>query len=90
MERSAYAFATGLFVVLLGLGALAAARWLQGPEVERRPYEVVAKTSVAGLSPYSKVYFRGVEVGQVSAIRFAGDHSRDILIGIELEPRLPV
>ncbi len=90
MERSAYAFATGLFVVLLGLGVLAAARWLQGPEVERRPYEVVAKTSVAGLSPYSKVYFRGVEVGQVSAIRFAGGHSRDILIGIELEPRLPV
>ena len=90
MERSAYAFATGLFVVVFGLGALAAARWLQGPEVERRPYQVVAKASVAGLSPYSKVYFRGVEVGQVTAIRFAGDRSRDILIGIELEPRLPV
>ena len=90
MERSAYAFATGLFVVLLGLGVLAAARWLQGPEIPRQPYEVVARTSVAGLSPYSKVYFRGVEVGQVTAIRFAGDGTRDILIGIELESMVPV
>lgn len=90
MERSAYAFATGLFVIALGLGLLAAARWLQGPEVERRPYQVVAKSSVAGLSPYSKVYYRGVEVGQVTAIRFARDGSRDILIDVALEPRVPV
>ena len=87
MERSAYAFATGLFVIALGLGLLAAARWLQGPEVERRPYQVVAKSSVAGLSPYSKVYYRGVEVGQVTAIRFARDGSRDILIDVALEQR---
>lgn len=90
MERSAYAFATGLFVIALGLGLLAAARWLQGPDVERRPYQVVAKSSVAGLSPYSKVYYRGVEVGQVTAIRFARDGTRDILLDIALEPRVPV
>ena len=90
MERSAYAFATGLFVIALGLGLLAAARWLDGPEVERRPYQVVAKNSVSGLSPYAKVYYRGVDVGQVTGIRFAEDGSRDILIDIALEPRVPV
>jgi phospholipid/cholesterol/gamma-HCH transport system substrate-binding protein len=45
---------------------------------------------VAGLAPYSKVYYRGVDVGQVTAIRFAPDGSRDILIDIVLEPRVPV
>ena len=90
MERSAYALATGLFVVLLTLGALAAARWLQGPEVERHPYQVVTSTSVAGLSAFSKVFFRGVQVGQVTAIRFAEDNSRDIVIDIELDPQLPI
>lgn len=90
MERSAYAFATGLFVIALGLGLLAGARWLQGPDMERRPYQVVAKSSVAGLSPYSKVYYRGVEVGQVTAIHFARDGTRDILLDIALESRVPV
>ncbi|MFZ5654706.1 MAG: MlaD family protein [Pseudomonadota bacterium] len=90
MERSAYALATGLFVLVLGLALLAGARWLRGPEVQRDPYQVVTQSSVAGLSPYSKVYYRGVEVGQVTAIGFAGDGSRDILIDVALEPRLPV
>jgi phospholipid/cholesterol/gamma-HCH transport system substrate-binding protein len=90
MERNAYALATGVFVVVLGIGLLLAARWLQGPAVDHRPYQLIAKTSVAGLAPYSKVYYRGVDVGQVTAIRFAPDGSRDILIDIVLEPRVPV
>lgn len=90
MERNAYAFAAGLFVLALGLGALAAARWLEGPEAMSQPYVVVSESSVAGLSPFSKVYYRGVEVGQVTDIRFAQDGSREILISIELERRVPV
>jgi len=90
VDRNAYAFATGLFVVILGLGLLVTARWISKPAVEQVPYRVVSTTSVAGLSPYSRVYYRGVEVGQVAAIEFAGDGSRDIFIDILLEPRVPV
>ena len=90
MERRAHAIAAGLFVLALGLGALAAARWLEGPETVSSPYIVVSESSVAGLSPFSKVFYRGVEVGQVTDIRFAQDGSREILIGIELERRVPV
>ena len=90
MERNAYAFATGVFVVVLGIGLLLSARWLQGPAVDRQPYQLVSKASVAGLAPYSKVYYRGVDVGQVTAIQFAPDGSRDILIDVVLEPRVPV
>ncbi len=90
VERNAYALATGVFVVVLGIGLLLAARWLQGPAVDRQPYQLISKASVAGLAPYSKVYYRGVDVGQVTAIQFAPDGSRDILIDIVLEPRVPV
>ncbi len=90
MERNAYAFAAGLFVLLLGLAALITARWLEGPQTDYRPYLVVTDSSVAGLSPFARVSYRGVAVGQVTDIRFAGDGSRDILITIELEPRVPI
>ena len=90
VERNAYALATGVFVVVLGIGLLLAARWLQGPAVDRQPYQLISKASVAGLAPHSKVYYRGVDVGQVTAIQFAPDGSRDILIDIVLEPRVPV
>ncbi len=90
VERNAYALATGIFVVVLGIGLLLAARWLQGPAIDHQPYQLISRTSVAGLAPYSKVYYRGVDVGQVTAIRFAPDGSRDILIDIVLEPRVPV
>lgn len=90
MERNAYALATGIFVVALGIGLLLAARWLQGPAVDHQPYQLISKASVAGLAPYSKVYYRGVDVGQVTAIRFAPDGSRDILIDVMLERRVPI
>lgn len=90
MERNAYAFATGVFVVVLGIGLLLGARWLQGPAVDQVPYRLVSTASVEGLAPYSKVYYRGVDVGQVTAIRFAPDGSRDIYIDLMLEPRVPV
>lgn len=85
MERDSFAFATGLFVLILGLGVLVASRLLEGPQAVNQPYLVVTESSVAGLSPFSKVYFRGVEVGQVTDIEFAADGSRDILIHIELD-----
>ena len=90
VERNAYALATGVFVVVLGIGLLLAARWLQGPAIDHQPYQLISKASVAGLAPHSKVYYRGVDVGQVTAIQFAPDGSRDILIDIVLEPRVPV
>jgi len=90
VERNAFAFATGLFVLVFGLGILVTSRWLAGPEAMSRPYLVVTESSVAGLSPFSKVYFRGVEVGQVTDIDFATDGSRDIVIRIALQRPVPV
>lgn len=90
MEPRSYAFITGLFIILFSVGLFFVARWVDTPDVVRIHYQVVSEGSVSGLSPYSKVYFRGVEVGQATQIAFASDGSRSILIDIELETFVPV
>ncbi len=60
----------GLFVLVLGTGAIAAAIWLSGRGDERtfETYVAYMRESVAGLNPRAPVKYRGVDVGLVRRI----------------------
>lgn len=68
MENSAHATATGVFVLALILLLAAAAFWLEGGTMRGVPYDLVTRSSVAGLSTGAPVRVLGVDVGQVQSI----------------------
>lgn len=85
MENKAYAFAAGLFTLLLGAAVVIVAMWLTGETVDRVSYMLESRYSVAGLNPQAPVRLRGVEVGKVENIGFDQDDPRLILIGIAVK-----
>ena len=66
MENKSYAFAAGLFALLLGLAAIFALYWLGGSHDEAHDYIVVTKQNIGGLNPQAQVRYRGIRVGKVS------------------------
>jgi phospholipid/cholesterol/gamma-HCH transport system substrate-binding protein len=68
MENSAHATATGVFVVALTLLLAAAAYWLEGGTIRGVPYDLITRSSVAGLSTGAPVRLLGVDVGEVQSI----------------------
>ena len=90
MESRSFAFYTGLFLLALGLAAVTVAVWVGERTQPTEPYLVYTSQSVTGLVPFSTVYFRGVEVGQVESIAFAGDGSGEIHVRIRVREGLPL
>lgn len=90
MGRESYAFLTGLFVVALGTALVAAAIWLGNLGDERDTYLVSTQQTVSGLNPESTVFYRGVAIGKVRAIRFDTEDVRTILIRIEVGKGAPI
>lgn len=90
MENRSYALLTGLFVILLGIALIFTSIWVSGKTKTTVPYMVVTKGSISGLSPYSTVYYRGIEVGQTNSIEFARDGSGEIRISIEVGRDVPI
>ncbi len=77
----------GVFVILLGAFLLGAMFWLTigGESKTYDRYRVYFHESVAGLNPKATVRYRGVQVGQVQAIRLdpANPDQVDVVLGIE-------
>lgn len=90
MNNRAYALVAGAFVLLLGAAIIIAAIWLTGTRVATRPYIVATNGSVAGLTPHSTVFFRGIAAGRVDNVRFDPSDPRRILIRIEVDDSIPV
>lgn len=90
MESRSFAFYTGLFLLILGLTAVIVAVWVGERTEPTEPYLVYTSQSVTGLVPFSTVYFRGMEVGQVESIAFADDGSGEIHVGIRVRKGLPL
>lgn len=90
MENKAYAFAAGLFLLLLGLALAASVAWFQGDRTERVHYTVVARAGVPGLNLKAPVKLRGVEVGRVDGIGFDAADPRQILVDIAVDVAAPV
>lgn len=90
MNSRAYALFTGLFLLLLCAGVILAAIWLSGSHQRTKPYIVVTTGDVNGLSPQSRVSFRGIPAGKVDKLRFDSSDSRRILIYIRVSMDTPV
>jgi fermentation-respiration switch protein FrsA (DUF1100 family) len=89
MHNKAYALMTGVFLLVLMAGTLAAAWWLAGVERERLPYIIVTDGSVSGLSDGAQIFYRGVRAGRVEHIRLDPDAPQYILIDIAVSADVP-
>jgi phospholipid/cholesterol/gamma-HCH transport system substrate-binding protein len=58
MENKSYAFAAGLFALLLGMASLLAVYWLNGSRDAVHDYVVVTKQNIGGLNPQAQVRLR--------------------------------
>ena len=90
MENRAYAFAVGLFTLLLGAGVVCAAMWLSGKTEARESYMLETRHPVTGLNVQAPVRFRGVEVGKVEKIEFTPDNARVILVRVAVRAETPI
>ncbi|MDH3288475.1 MAG: MlaD family protein [Betaproteobacteria bacterium] len=90
MESRAYAFAAGVFTLLLGASLVFIAMWLTGETESRHTFVLESRYPVTGLSPQASVRFRGVDVGKVEAIDIDPKDSRVILIRVAVRTGTPV
>ena len=90
MENRSHALLAGIFTVLLTIGIVAAAMWLNRDTQERVPYVLATNGTVAGLNPQAAVRYRGMEVGKVGAIEFDRDNPGQILVRIGVLPSTPI
>src|SRR5262245_17564459 len=90
MENRAYAFAAGLFTLLLGAGVVLAAGWLSGKAETHDTYLLESRYPVTGLTIQAPVRFRGVDVGKVETIDFGPTGSRTILVRVAVRTDTPL
>lgn len=83
MENRAHALAAGLFVLLLGVAAVMAVKWLSRDNINHNHYFLISEGgSVSGLNPEASVRYRGVNVGKVEEIYFDKENIRNIIVRI--------
>lgn len=82
----------GLFVVLLGAGAVVIALWLArgGRLAEVDRYHAFMQESVAGLSIYAPVKYLGVDVGEVAEIAINSKDPREVRLTLDVAAGTPV
>jgi len=90
MENRAYAFAAGVFTLMLGAGLVFIAMWMTGETEQRERFVLESSYPVTGLNPQAAVRFRGVDVGKVESIGFDPKNSRVILIDISVQTNTPI
>src|SRR5215470_6038267 len=91
MESQSHSFIAGLFVILIGLAAIAGALWL-GPDKgpARLPIDLITAHSVSGLKVDAPVRYRGVDIGRVDSISFDPQQTGEIRVRIEVDPASPI
>jgi len=90
MENRAYALATGVFIIVLAAALAFLGFWLSGGHQPQKPYIVVSENSVGGLTVHSTVVYRGVAVGEVSAIEFDPQDFNKIFVHVLIDSDIPV
>lgn len=90
MENRSHALFAGIFVLLLGLAAVAALWWFGGKREPTNEYLVVTQRNISGLNLQAQVRYRGVRVGKVEAIELDADNMATTLIRISVAKTIPV
>ena len=85
MGKDSYALITGLFMSVLIAGVVVVIIWLGDVQSQTKTYIAETRESVTGLKVGSTVYYRGIAVGKVSAVRFSPDNPEIILVPMEIE-----
>lgn len=82
----------GLFVMALGAALLGVSFWLTlgGETKTYDPYRVYFQESVAGLNLKAAVRYRGVQVGQVSAIQLNPHNPDQVDVVLDIERGTPI
>jgi len=90
MESRAYAILTGLFTLIFGGALILAVIWFRGDTRQYERYVLVSRYSVNGLYPQSEVRYRGINVGKVQSLEVDPSDTRNILIRVLVERKLPI
>jgi len=85
MGKDSFALMTGLFTATLVIGIVVIVNWLSGDQHETQTYVAATRDSVTGLKAGSTVYYRGIDVGKVSAVRFDTNDPSVIVVPIEVD-----
>lgn len=90
METKANYLMIGGFVIgLIVLGFLFAF-WISGYGAGGRPYYILFRGTVAGLTSGSEVSFNGIKVGQVKSIALDPKDARNVLVMVTVRNGIPV
>lgn len=87
MENRAHALVAGLFMILLGVAAVAAFWWLGHPREAVNRYILQTGGNVLGLNMQAPVRYRGIRAGRVEDITTDDNNPRLILVTISLDRR---
>ncbi|MBZ0268370.1 MlaD family protein [bacterium] len=91
MEAKANYVLVGLFVLLLGVAAVASLFWLAGwGRGSEEVYLVLMEESVSGLTVDAPVKYRGVDVGRVVAMDLRPEDPHVIQLTLSVSPETPV
>jgi len=90
MENKPHAFWAGLFTIGLLVVIGFVAFYFSFDRTVRVPYDLIAESSVTGLSPDADVRFRGLDVGKVQSIAFNPHRQGQIVIRILVDEKAPM
>jgi len=88
MGKDSYALMTGIFVATLVTGIVIIIFWLGDVQQQTQTYVAETRDSVTGLKAGSTVYYRGIEVGKVSAVRFDTNDPGMIVVPMEVDKKV--
>ena len=90
MENRSHAFFAGLFILFLGVSAVAALWWFGGKQEPTDEYIVVTTSNVTGLNQQAQVRYRGIRAGKVLSIELDPENPANTLIRISVTKDTPV
>jgi phospholipid/cholesterol/gamma-HCH transport system substrate-binding protein len=90
MESRSYALLAGAFTLLLLVGVMLVAVFINRDRATLTNYEIVSTAAVSGLTQQSPVRYQGVPVGKVQALGFDADVPGRVRIRIGVAPNTPI